>query len=206
LTAMLIKQPNHPYTMRFSKIEISHLLRAWAAITLAFAIMNAGGNYLNSKFLLLLGISAITVGTGFVAHELTHKYYAQRYGCIAEFRAFDQYLVLAIIMSFFGFIFAAPGAVFIQGRIDRIRNGRISAAGPAANIALAAIFFALLFVPVPLVQIIAYSGFSINTWLAAFNMLPFGNFDGVKILAWNKGVYAALAAAAFIMLMLSLLL
>ncbi|MFH1182555.1 MAG: metalloprotease, partial [Candidatus Woesearchaeota archaeon] len=191
-----------PQFMQFSKTEIQHIARAWAAITLAFAIMSSGGNLFSSTFLFALFVSAITVGTGFVAHELCHKYLAQRYGFISEFRAFDQYLVLAIIMSFFGFIFAAPGAVFIAGRIDRVRNGRISAAGPLANIVMAAVFLALAFVPVQIIQIIAVSGLTINAWLAFFNMLPFGNFDGAKIFAWNKMVYAFLAAAALILLVI----
>ena len=29
-------------------------------------------------------------------------------------------------------------------------------------------------------------GYFINAWLGLFNMIPFGNFDGKKILAWSK--------------------
>jgi Zn-dependent protease len=189
--------------MRFSRTEIWHIARAWAAITLAFAILNNGGLSLNAVFLAILGISAITVGTGFIGHELSHKYFAQKYGLMSEFRAFDQYLVLAIVMSFFGFLFAAPGAVFISGRADRIRYGRISAAGPAANIVMAMLFAAIAFVPLPIIHIIGVSGLSINAWLALFNLIPFGSLDGSKVLAWNKVAYGLLIISAAVMMLLS---
>jgi len=35
-------------------------------------------------------------------------------------------------------------------------------------------------------------GFSINLWLGLFNMLPFGVFDGKKILNWNRNVWVAM--------------
>ena len=54
-------------------------------------------------------------------------------------------LVLAILMSFFGFIFAAPGAVVIKASyIHPSKNGKISLAGPLTNIILALLFFALI--------------------------------------------------------------
>src|SRR3989344_8579849 len=130
----------HPFRMRFSRTELQHLLRAWIVISLAFALFNSGGFSLSPAFLVAAIISAITVGVGFLLHELMHKYFAQKYGCRAEFRAFDFMLLIAFVMSFFGFIFAAPGGVFIQGNVNAARSGRISAAGPATNIVLAAAF------------------------------------------------------------------
>ena len=85
------------------------------------------------------------MGLGFLLHQLAHKFVAQKYGCVAEFRAFDQMLYLAVGLAFFvGFIFAAPGAVMIRGYVDRRKNGIISIAGPAVNIMLAVIFLILL--------------------------------------------------------------
>jgi len=45
-----------------------------------------------------------------------------------------------LLFSLFGFIIAAPGAVFIRGMITRERNGKISLAGPMTNIVLAILF------------------------------------------------------------------
>jgi Zn-dependent protease len=196
--------------MNFSSIEIQHLLRAWIVISVAFAILQNKGFSLSSVFFISAGISAFTVGLGFLLHEIMHKYVAQKYGCRAEFRASDPMLILALVMSFFGFLFAAPGAVFIQGGLDKARNGRISAAGPITNIALAAFFIILAFISglffrLPLLLQIAGYGASINAWLAVFNMLPVFGFDGHKVMQWNFRNFIILLGLSAAMMVLSVL-
>lgn len=176
-----------------SRTEIRDILKAWLAISLAFAILLRN----ELPFVYAFLIAALTVGIGFLLHELAHKLTAQHYGCYAEFRSFDTMLILAILMSFVGFIFAAPGAVFISGPVGKTRNGKISAAGPAANLALAALFLILsLVVSGNFLMLLFGYGFMVNTWLALFNMLPFGNFDGIKIFRWSRPVYFTMAAVA----------
>jgi Zn-dependent protease len=102
-------------------------------------------------------------------------------------------LVFAVFSAFLGFVFAAPGAVYISGPVGRRENGIISAAGPLANIVIALAFRLL-----PLGVISAY-GASINGWLAFFNLIPVMGFDGSKVWRWNKGIYALLIAIAAIM-------
>ena len=180
-----------PFTT--SELEIHDILMAWAAITLAFAIVLTGTNFFSISFLYGLALSAITVGLGFLLHELGHKVVAQRYGCFAEFRAFNQMLLLMIVMSFFGFVFAAPGAVMISGPMGVRRHGKISLAGPLVNLVLALLFLLnLLFVPVPLLKTLFLYGFIINTWLALFNMIPVWNFDGAKIWRWSKPTWVSM--------------
>lgn len=176
-----------------SKTEVMHLLRAWLAISVAFTILFGGLSSVHGFFVTLL-VAGFTAGLGFLFHELSHKIVAQRYGCFAEFRAFDSMLVLAILMSFFGFILAAPGAVMISGRIGRKANGLVSSAGIATNAVLASLFLlsGLAFG----YNFVSFTGAYINSLLAAFNLIPVGQFDGSKVLAWNKLVYAALAVLA----------
>ncbi|MBW3015854.1 site-2 protease family protein [Candidatus Woesearchaeota archaeon] len=184
----------------FSKIELRDLAKAWVAISLAFAILFTGGNLFNLMFVLAFIASGFTVGLGFLLHELGHKVVAQRYGCITEFRSFDHMLVIAVIVAFLGFVFAAPGAVLIGGRkVSKKENGKISTAGPLMNIVLALVFLMLSFVVGSVIGIVMYYGFMINSLLALFNMLPFPNFDGVKVYHWNKAVY-------FVMLVFSIIL
>lgn len=183
-----------------SKREIIDLAKSWSAIALAFSIMFYGGFSINSKFLSVFILSAITVGLGFLLHELAHKVVAQRYGCFAEFRSFDKMLVLAIAISFFGVVFAAPGAVFISGPVGRRRNGKISAAGPITNLVLALIFLATAIYFND--KIISRYGFMINSWLALFNMIPFGNFDGAMVFKWNKTVYIGIVAISVIFMII----
>ena len=172
-----------------SETEVKDLIKAWIAISAAFAILFSGTIFSISFYYSFI-IASLTVGVGFLFHELGHKLMAQHYGCFAEFRAFNQMLILAVLMSFFGFVLAAPGAVMISGPVGIRRNGKISLAGPAVNIVLAALFLGfLLSNPSGITATIAYYGLLINAWLALFNMIPFGNFDGAKILKWNKLIY-----------------
>ncbi len=175
-----------------SLIELFDLLKAWLAVSFAFAVILVGFS-ISIKFVLGLVLAAFTVGTAFLLHELGHKAVAQRYGCFAEFRSFDQMLLLCILMSFVGFIFAAPGAVMIAGHVSRERNGKISAAGPLVNIILAFLFLlASFFLP----HTVFKYGILINAWIAMFNMIPFWQFDGAKIWRWNKSVWVAMLALA----------
>ena len=173
-----------------SKKEIVDIIKAYVAISLAFGIL-----LFKSEGAISFFIAAIGVGFGFLLHELAHKVVAQYYRLFAEFRSFDQMLIFAIVMSFFGFVFAAPGAVMIRGwNIDKKKNGIISLAGPVVNIVLAIIFFMLI----PVLGVIASYGYFINVWLALFNMIPFFNFDGAKIWKWNKVIWIVFVIIAFL--------
>ena len=128
-----------------SKLEIQELVKAWLAISIAFTILlgyGALGEDLPLGHVFIL--SLLTVGLGFLLHELAHIFTALFYNCLAELRADNGMLALAIGMSFFGFVFAAPGAVMIQGFITYRENGIISVAGPITNILLAILFIPII--------------------------------------------------------------
>ena len=184
-----------------SEIEIRDIIVAWFVLSLCFAVLFVGFSF-TYTFLQATLFSAITAGIGFLLHEMGHKIVAQRYGCFAEFRANYFMLFLAIIMSFFGFLFAAPGAVMIAGHVDKRKNGIISVAGPLVNIVLSLLFFVLFFIKPT--QLFSY-GYSINAWLGLFNMLPLPIFDGVKVLAWNKAIYGIVLLSAAILVFASFL-
>ena len=185
--------------MKFSNLEKKELIKAWLAISIAFGIVLKGTNL---GFIQNFILAALTVGVGFLLHELAHKVVAQRYRCWAEFRAFDQMLILAVLMSFFGFVFAAPGAVFIKGFVTKEKNGKISVAGPITNIILALIFYILMQFSYGYLKIIADYGLMINSWLALFNMIPVWNLDGAKVFAWNKIIYFFIVIIALILMIL----
>ncbi len=185
----------------FSQVELKDLLLAWLAISFAFANLLAAS--FRQIFIAFI-ISSLTVGIGFIFHELGHKILAQRYGAWAEFRAWKQMLLLAVVFSFFGFVFAAPGAVMIHGRmIGRRRNGKISAAGPSMNFIMALAFLPLMYLFASgTLSMIGRYGFQINTWLGLFNLIPFAVFDGRKIFEWSKPVYVVLASIGISLLFL----
>jgi len=185
--------------MVFSDTEVKELLKAWVAISVAFAIASGGLNSLFNPQ--TLSLSALTVGLGFLIHEMGHKFVAQKMGFPAEFRAFDTMLILAILLSFTGWVFAAPGAVFIGGWPTKEENGRISTAGPGSSLLLTTLFWLLLTLLNPIKSSPSWEllngGFRINGWWAFFNLLPLPNFDGPKIFRWNKMVYGVMAVTAF---------
>jgi len=186
-----------------SETELKDILKAWLLVSVAFAVV-LSKTILSSDFYAKFVMASLTVGIGFLFHELGHKIVAQKYGCFAEFRSFDGMLLLAVAMSFFGFVFAAPGAVMISGRVNKSRNGKISAAGPVVNIVLSLFFLGLTVIQLPKsLQPIAYYGFLINSWLALFNMIPFRLFDGYKILKWSKLAYGSIAGAALLLMLAS---
>jgi len=43
-----------------------------------------------------------------------------------------------------------------------------------------------------------------NSWIAAFNMIPFGVFDGFKIFNWKRKVWALVFAASAVLLTISI--
>ena len=188
-------------TMIFDREEVRDLAIAGILLSTAFAILLTGGIAGLMKpsvtFIFAFGISFLTAGTGFLLHELAHKMLAQHYGLFARFRAFRGMLMLSVVLSFFGFIFAAPGAVFIKGVASRQQNGRIALAGPVANILLAGLFF--LWQTANPSSIIAVYGLNINALLALFNLLPVMPLDGAKVFAWNKVIFgSAIAVSALL--------
>ncbi|MFH1820703.1 MAG: site-2 protease family protein [Candidatus Nealsonbacteria bacterium] len=187
--------------IKFSEEELIHLLHAWAAISFAFAVVFSGGfQGLGPDFFQNMLVASVTVGLAFLLHELAHKVLAQKYGCWAEFRKFNLGLILAVVMSFFGFVIAAPGAVMISGLISNEQNGKISAIGPLTNIVLALLFFTVgIFIQPGMpfwVYLVVLYGFKINAFLAFFNMLPIPPFDGSKIMAWSMPTWVAIAAVS----------
>lgn len=192
-----LHSPNRIFGIATSNIEIRDLITAWVIISIAFAIAFTGHVGLDNVFLTNALIAGLTVGLGFLLHELSHKIIAQQYGCWAEFRADRSMLFFALLVSFLGFVFAAPGAVLISGRVRRDANGKISVAGPLMNLFLAFGFLVMGFLySSPIISQISKYGFIINVWLGLFNMLPFWIFDGRKVWDWNKVVWGVVVAVA----------
>lgn len=152
----------------------------------------------------------IATATGFILHEMGHKFVAIRHGYVAHFRLWTWGLLLTLftVFAFMGnFLFGAPGAVYIAPAAaasyygygytrptdeDR-ENMIISAAGPGINLAFALGFFGLLLFSSGFVGTVAASGFFLNVGLGAFNMLPVPPLDGSKI--FRKSIPVALAIA-----------
>jgi len=177
--------------MKFTQIEITHLLISVITITLAFALV------FKTSFLIIL----VTVGLGFFLHEMGHKFTAEKLKCWTQYQAWIPGLVAAIglaIVTNGAFIFAAPGwvAIYKTGGLTRKENGLISVAGPLINLLLALGFFWLATTePIGIIKEVALLGFKINAFLGFFNMIPFGPLDGRKVAEWSMPVWVIIAGA-----------
>ncbi len=197
-------QPQFVKGKAFSQVEIRDVAIAYLGLGLAFFISLTGITRVLSltpdsffKPVSNIGIPAspadlliialVAVGPGFVLHEMSHKFTARRYGHWAEFRMWPFGLLLALVTSMLGFIFAAPGATYISGQnITESENGRISIAGPLTNVVVALAFVPLFMLSSGFWQYLGAFGVYINVFLAMFNMLPVMPLDGAKVWAWSK--------------------
>ncbi len=218
-------------TPKFSRVPVREL----AALSTALIVLGVSFSlrYLFSTsaftpagatvYLEILVLTMVVIGTGFIGHELAHKFAAQRYGCWAEFKLWTYGAIMALlfaVVSQGSFVFAAPGAVYIASRssfmgegLDRKTNGIVSMMGPVVNLAAAVAFLLATIGTVaafgvrglPTVDGFNFliKGVEVNLVLGAFNMLPIFILDGQKVYMWDKRIWALLAiplwAAVFIM-------
>jgi Zn-dependent protease len=202
---------------RITRREEADLFVAWMAIAISFTIINLTPYGILGPIskinpvsaLIYFGIALLTVGIGFILHEMAHKFMAIHFGYWAEFVKDNTMLLVAVVMAaLVGFVFAAPGATVIysqDGRgLTREQDGIISAAGPVINLVLCVIFAVLFFIAggkaalgTSIIAMIGLAGVQINAMIAAFNLLPISVLDGRKVLSWNAVIFLVLIAAAF---------
>ena len=183
--------------MSFSNYEKEQLKESIGILTIAFTLALSNGlvPIMNEPRILLteLPLAFAAVMTGFLLHELAHKWMAQQYGCWAEYRGNRNGLYFALMMSVFGFLLAAPGAVMVSGNITNRQHGIIAAVGPLTNIAIAIVAFPFYIftanIDIWIVGELARFLIIINLILAGFNMIPVQPLDGSKIIVWNKAAY-----------------
>ena len=196
--------PTRTRSLRFSRVEINHLILGTALVTAAGVSFVIG----NAFTVIALVVATILFAMGFILHELAHKYVAQAYGLWAEFRVNTMGVLLTAISIVSPIKFIAPGAVMIAGMADNDQMGRTAIAGPVVNIVIAmGLLVTLPALGRTMIGPAILYGAAINSFLAVFNLIPFSIFDGRKIFIWNKRywlvafvVAAALTAYTYILL------
>lgn len=203
-------------TSQFSHGEIQSIIVAWVVLSVGITYSHIVGLFQgNQSNLEVIVAGFIATATGFILHEMGHKYVAIRHGYTAHFQMWLWGIALTLItavLSGGGFIFGAPGAVYIAPAAigafgygyyssnykiadHDYENMIISAAGPGLNLAFAIFFFVLVNVSRAnsFASILGIYGFGLNVGLGSFNMLPIPPLDGSKI--FRKKPLVALAIA-----------
>lgn len=180
----------------FSPKELKHLAVA------ALLVMGIGLSYglysdiSGQGWVFTVAAFTVILTASFFMHEIAHKVTAQRRGLWAEFRLTlwgAALTLISVITPFFKLI--SPGAVMISGPARNDEIGKISIAGPAVNLVLASVLLGAAFLPSPYSGMLFLGAF-FNAWIAVFNLIPFGIFDGFKIFSWDKKVWALAFAAS----------
>ena len=197
---------------QFSPGEISSIIIAWLVLSIAITYQNFVGLFTGIGSFEIVIAGFVATATGFIIHEMGHKFVAIRRGYVAHFRLWMWGLLLTLFVVVFsggGIVFGAPGAVYIapaamaaygydstyRPRDPEQENMVISAAGPGINLAFAVAFLGL-FLAAPLgsfLSTIAQFGFALNVGLGSFNMLPVPPLDGSKI--FRKNIIVGLGLA-----------
>ena len=200
-------------TSQFDSGEIRSIVIAWVVLSFGVTFNNIV-DLLNGipGSLEVIVAGFIVTATGFILHEMGHKYVAIRRGYAAHFRIWIWGIALTImtvVISGGGLIFGAPGAVYMTPASTEYYFGHsnyrtidaeeddmiISAMGPGINLAFA-LFFLALFSFSPLnsfPEVVGTLGFGLNVGLGSFNMIPIPPLDGSKI--FRKSIVVGLAIA-----------
>ncbi|MCL2688027.1 MAG: metalloprotease [Methanobrevibacter sp.] len=188
----------------FSKNEIRDLIITFVVLTIAFSILCSEEF---SEMPRVIPIVMIAVGLGSIAHEVAIKMSAMRFNFWAEYKASLPGLFIATITSFGGFVFSAPGSVYIYGNANNKQNGLICLSGVVSNALLTIVFLVLAVLmrrygmgisglDTALIYDIFEIGFITNGSMAFFNAFPFNSMDGAAVFKWNPIIWFIMIAFA----------
>src|SRR5712692_2518689 len=115
-----------PKLSSVSSRELYALTAALLVLGLSFSMRYVFSGLRPLEVLEVFLLTLLVIGTGFLGHELAHKFSAQRYGCWAEFKLWTVGAIMALLFAVISqgnFIFAAPGAVYIASRSSYFGEG-----------------------------------------------------------------------------------
>jgi Zn-dependent protease len=197
-TKSVLLPPRSRRTFRFGSTEKKHLVLGTALVMAAGISLFVGSTFSIPGLI----IATVLFLTGFILHELAHKYVAQGYGLWAEFRLNLTGVLLTALSAFpsMPLKFIAPGAVMIAGPADQDKMGRTAMAGPVVNVVITTVLLALIpAMGKPWLFDAVLTGASINSFLAVFNLIPVSIFDGRKVYVWDRRVWGVLFAISLAM-------
>jgi len=195
-----------PYKRRtriaFSQKEVKHI---GVAAALVIGIGFSMALYSFSWGWIVMAAFAVVMTVSFLVHEIAHKVMAQQAGMWAEFRLTTWGAVLTLVSVFLPFKMIAPGAMMIGGQSPSAKDMvKISVAGVITNMIFAGTFLGLAFgLPISEYSGMLFFSAYINSFMALFNLVPFGVLDGYKIFLLNRIVWILAFIPSVILTVLS---
>lgn len=206
-------------------MRVFELFALWLATALAFAIYHSGGSLFGGRlpadiictsspnpalicpaFQEKLTTAAIVAAISLIVHHGARRAAARNCGVAARVKPSAAWLGASVLLAFGGLFIVGPNADWPAETLGGRGNGRIALAGPAASLIVAVLFFAALSVIIlgrvampAWFPYFGYVGFRLNAMLGLCSLTPLGRFDGAKVLAWNRAVFAGAAAAALVL-------
>ncbi len=157
-------------------------------------------------------ITSLIFLVSFMAHELAHKFTAQKYGMWSEFRMTTSGYYLSLFAILFSFPIFGTGAVFTRGRASEDEVAKSNLAGPLINLIIGGILLTVIGITVLIfggpqssvgmfffIMMTNY-GVLLNAWLGLFNMIPIEPFDGATIFAWNRDFWVIMVIFLLILM------
>jgi Zn-dependent protease len=186
-----------PKIFWFSSIEVKHLLVGIVLVSLVGISFITRSIVFTQPFMLV--VESIVFILSFIAHELSHKFVAQKFGLWAEFRLSVSGALITLISILLPLKVIAPGSVVIGGMPDKETVGRTAISGPLVNVILSVAF--LVGAIVSRLGVLYDSlmfGAWFNAYLAIFNLLPFGALDGWKVFWWSRRNWALIFSLSIV--------
>lgn len=136
-----------------------------------------------------LKLAALVVAPAVILHELAHKFVAMGFGFDATFRLFPMGLAIGVILKLIRspLLLIAPGYVVPAAELINFPMvyRLVAFAGPLLNLLLWLSASLILKIKSDLNRkqlVVLHLTKKINMILFLFNMIPFGPFDGAKVL------------------------
>ncbi|MDY6771185.1 MAG: metalloprotease [Candidatus Nanohaloarchaea archaeon] len=192
--------------------EVRDLIVSAVALSFAFTLTVFGGDrtfsfVLQPSFLKYFLITGVVVGLSLVAKEMAQKGTSRALESYATYEIWPPGIVIAILSSFLGVVFAAVGGIVIsseyteragrwQINLSPQQMGIIASIGPLVNltVGMGLVMLSPLVPMFGLERNIFLIGGEINALLALFAMVPFGPVDGKKVLRWNTVIWLFIVA------------
>jgi len=189
--------------------EAWHWLAAMLGVSIVWWIQILRGQ--GPLMLILMVFMIVTVSL--LAHELSQKLAARKFGLETTFKAWGSGILFSWLLATVGIVFPAYGSSYVK-KLDwwynpeKDKTGIIFAIGLLISLMLGFAFWAVSNLTTnSLIAVPATVGYVTNLLIVILNLIPIraaGGFvwDGKKILKWNRSIWITLVVAVFVLIIL----